>query len=64
MNANILPINLVQPTTTLAFRSNTQTNCVNALLLTLGQQSFGQQSSSLGQGVGLSGLGGQLNHLG
>lgn len=29
VNANILPINLVQPITTLAFGSNTQTNYVN-----------------------------------
>ncbi len=64
VNANILPINLVQPITTLAFGSNTQANYVNVLLLALGQHAFGQQSLGLGQGVGLSGLGGQLNHLG
>lgn len=64
VNAHILLINLVQPITTLAFGSNTQANYVNVLLLALGQHAFGQQSLGLGQGVGLSGLGGQLNYLG
>jgi hypothetical protein len=64
VNANISPINLVQPTTTLAFGFNIQANCVNVLLFTLRQHAFGQQSLGLRQGVGLSGLGGQLNHLG
>jgi hypothetical protein len=48
VNANILPINLVQPITTLAFGSNTQANYVNVLLLTPGQHAFGQQSLGLG----------------
>ncbi len=54
----------MQPTTTLAFGFNIQANCVNVLLFTLRQHAFGQQSLGLRQGVGLSGLGGQLNHLG
>lgn len=49
VNANSLPINLVQPITTLTFGSNTQTNYVNVLLLALRQHAFGQQSLGWGK---------------